>query len=221
MASMLEQLGVTQEQVQEVEPESVYEGKTIPAGLYDAKIDKAFVRKTDKGANMLEVDFIVEVDGKPTTFHYSNCVLSGDEKGNKTTYTDKKTGKEISLPGVQAMTKFLTAIDALDASAQKGQVDWKDNKIEVLAFKGLQGKKLKLGIIQEESLYNGNVTVKNDVKYWLDAEGKNSEGKDLSEKAKESIQKNPIKKLKSTDTSTATPTAGAGTEAAAAAASGW
>jgi len=221
MASMLDQLGVTAEQVQEVEPESVYEGKTIPAGLYDAKIDKAFVRKTDSGANMLEVDFIVEVDGKPTTYHYSNCVLSGDEKGNKTTYTDKNTGKEISLPGVQAMTKFLTAIDSLDAAGQKGQVEWKDQKIEVLAFSGLQGKKLKIGVIQEENLFNGNVTLKNDVKYWLTADGKNSLGKPLAEKAKEAIEKNPIKRLKSSANASNTPAAGAGSEAATAAASGW
>ena len=219
MASMLDQLGVTAQQVQEVEAESVYEGKTIPAGLYDAKVDKAFVRKTDSGANMLEVDFIVEIEDKPTTYHYSNCVLSGDAKGNKTTYTSKQ-GKEVSLPGVVSMTKFLTAIDSLNASASKGTVEFKDKKIEVLAFSGLQGKKLKIGVIQEENLFNGNVSIKNDIKYWLDTEGKNSEGKDLVEKVIESIEKNPLKKLKQTATDTGTTGQG-GSEDAAAQASGW
>lgn len=220
MASMLDQLGVTKEQVQEVEPEAVYESKAIPAALYAAKVDKAFVRKTDSGANMLEVDFVIEVDGKQVTHHYSNCVLSGDQKGNKTTYTDKKSKKEISLPGVQAMTKFLTAIESLDAAATKGQVEWKESKIDVLAFTGLQGKKLMIGVIQEENLFNGNVTVKNDVKYWLDAEGKNSEGKDLKEKVVASLEKNPIKKLKAAQAANGA-TATGGSEAGAAAASGW
>lgn len=220
MASMLDQLGVTKEQVQEVEPEAVYESKAIPSALYDAKVDKAFVRKTDSGANMLEVDFVIEVDGKPITYHYSNCVLSGDQKGNKTTYTDKKTGNEVSLPGVQAMTKFLTAIESLDASATKGQVEWKDSKIEVLAFTGLQGKKLKIGVVQEENLFNGNVTIKNDVKYWVDSEGNNSQGKSLTEKIEESILKNPLRKLKASIGAAGTTVAG-GADATAAASSGW
>ena len=77
MASVMEQLGISKDRVEAIQPEEVYESKTIPAGVYDAELDKAFIRKTDSGANMLEVDFKVEVDGKPVTYHYSNCVMSG------------------------------------------------------------------------------------------------------------------------------------------------
>ncbi len=88
-----------------------------------------------------------------------------------------------------------------------------------MAFTGLQGKKLKLGINQEESFYQGDVLVRNNVKYWLDADGKNSTGDDLTEKVKESLEKHPIKKLRNQPaTSASTTTTGT---TAADVASGW
>ena len=216
--SALEQLGISQETVESVKPEEVYEGKTIPSALYTVAVDKAYIRKTDSGAKMLEVDFIME-DGEP--FHYSTCVLSGDEKGNKSTYTTKQ-GKEVALPGVTSMTKFLTAIDSLNASASVGTVKHKDENIEALCFSGLQGKKLQIGINQEESFYQGDVLLKNDVKYWLDAEGKNASGEDLTEKVKESLEKHPLKKLRAQNKPGATATAGTtGGSEAPKASSGW
>ena len=134
--SALEMLGINQEVLDQVEPEEVYEGSTRPAGLYTVAVDKAYIRKTDSGANMLEIDFTMD---DSTNFHYATCVLSGDEKGNKSTYTSKQ-GKEIALPGVASLTKFLTAIDSLKAAAVKGDVDHKGNKIQALCFSGIQGK---------------------------------------------------------------------------------
>lgn len=216
MASALEQLGIQNEVLEQVQPEEVYEGNTRPSGLYVVAVDKAYVRKTDSGANMLEVDFKME-DG--TDFHYSTCVLSGDEKGNKSTYTTKQ-GKELALPGVVSMTKFLTAIDSVTAPAANGEVEHKGNKIEALCFTGLQGKKLQIGINQEENFYQGDVLVKNDVKYWLDAAGKNSAGEDLSEKVTESLAKHPLKKLK-VSAQTANNAGAAGNAEAPKAGSGW
>ena len=216
--SALELLGISQETVEAVEPEEVYEGSTKPAGLYDAVIDKAYIRKTDSGANMLEVDFKME-DG--SDFHYSTCVLSGDEKGNKSTYTTKQ-GKERPLPGVESMTKFLSAIDSLGAGAAEGDVDHRGNKIKALCFSGLQGKKLKIGVNQEENFYQGDVLVKNDVKYWLDENGKNSAGEDLTEKVTESLAKHPIKKLRQNQgAATASTGTSAATNAKATAQAGW
>ena len=203
----LEQLGINNEVLDQVKPEDVYEGKVIPSALYDAVIDKVYIRKTDSGANMLEVDFNVKIEDDTVPFHYSNCVLSGDEKGNKSTYTSKQ-GNEVALPGVISMTKFLTSIDSLKAPAVQGEVDHKGDKIKALCFTGLQGKKLKIGVIQEENFYQGDITLKNDVKYWLDSEGKNSVGVDLSEKVLESIEKHPLKKLRA---AARTPGAGAST----------
>ena len=215
--SALDMLGISQETVAAVEPEEVYEGGTRDAGLYVVAVDKVYIRKTDSGANMLEADFKLE-DG--SDFHYSTCVLSGDEKGNKSTYTTKQ-GKERALPGVESLTKFLTAIDSLKAPAVKGEVEHFGTKIEALCFTGVQGKKLQIGINQYENFYNGETSVRNDVKYWLDASGKNSAGEDLIEKVTESLTKNPIKKLKaSAGAATSTGTA-AVNGAPAAKESGW
>ena len=217
--SALDMLGIQQEVLAQVAPEEVYEGNTLPAGLYTAVVDKAYIRKTDSGANMLEIDFQLENE---KTFHYSTCVLSGDEKGNKSTYTSKQ-GKEIALPGVVSLTKFLTSIDSISASAAEGEVEHRGkDKIKALCFAGLQGKKLMLGINQEESFYNGDILIKNDVKYWLDAKGENSTGDDLKTKVSESLEKFPLKKLRAPK---GTPAASAGTPPAggseAAAKSGW
>jgi len=208
--SLLSQLGISSEIIDNVEPEAVFEGKTRPSGIYKVVVDKAYIRKTDSGANMLEVDFKME-DG--SDYHYSNCVLSGDQKGNKSTYTSK-AGKEVALPGVVQMTKFLTAIDSMDASAVEGQVVHKDNKITALAFQGIQGKKLTIGMNQEESFYQGETLIKNDIKYFLDADGKNSAGDDLTEKVAESLAKHPIRKLRATPAAapTATTTTSGGSE---------
>lgn len=220
MANIFETLGLDktmQETIkQEVKPEEVYESKTLKAGLYNAVVDKAYVRKTDSGAKMLEIDFNVEKDGQVSTFHYSTAIQSGDAKGNKPTYTDKRTGKEMPLPGFVSMVKFLRAINSEDAETQDATIEGKDGKpMSVKAFTGISGKKLMLGIRQEENLYDGNVTIRNDVQYWLNEEGKNEEGEDLKEKVAEKLAKNPLKKLKNK------PQEQSSTEAAAATASGW
>jgi len=215
--SALDMLGIGKEVLAQVEPEEVYEGSTRAAGLYTVVVDKAYIRKTASGANMLEVDFKME-DG--SDYHYATCVLSGDEKGNKSTYTSKQ-GKEIALPGVASLTKFLTAIDSLNASAAEGDVMHRNDKITALCFAGIQGKKLQIGMNQEESFYQGETLIKNDVKYWLDEAGKNSAGEDLTEKVKESLEKYPLKKLK-VKAGAAAPTTGAPTGGSEAAkASGW
>ena len=143
-----------------------------------------------------------------------------DEKGNKSTYTSKQ-GKELPLPGVQSLTKFLTAIDSIKAPAVKGEVEHFGTKIEALCFTGLQGKKLQIGINQYENFYNGETSVRNDVKYWLDEAGKNSAGEDLAEKVKESLEKNPIKKLKAQAGATASTGATTGGTATAGSENGW
>jgi hypothetical protein len=121
------------------------------------------------------------------------------------------------------MTKFLTAIDSVKAPAAKGEVEYKNEKIEALCFQGLQGKKLQIGVNQEENFYQGDILIKNDVKYWLDANGKNSAGDDLTEKVKESLEKHPLKKLKNAPSASAGTTAQAGTTGGseASAADGW
>lgn len=145
-----------------------------------------------------------------------------DEKGNKSTYTSKQ-GKEVALPGVQSMRHFLDAIGEEDPGATEGDVEHYGDKIKALCLTGIQGKKLKLGINQYENFYNGETSVRNDVKYWMSSNGENKAGEGILDKVTASLDKNPLKKLKG-----GTPTAGvAGNTTAAtganapAAGSGW
>lgn len=216
MATLLSQLDIDKAQIDAIKPEGVSEGFLLPSGMYDAAIDEAYIRKTDSGAKMLEVKFILADE---SGFSWSTCVLSGDEKGNKSTYTTKQN-KEVNLPGVVQMQHFFDAIGVPNPSASQGEVMHRDEKIKALCIEGVQGKKLKLGVNQQENLYNGDVTVRNDVKYWLTENGENSKGEDLLEKAVEALQKNPIKKLKNTPAFN-TPAQTGGTNVAEAAAEGW
>ncbi len=219
MSTLLESLGIQKEEFVNIEPEEVRaEGFLKEAGLYDAMVDKAYIRKTDSGANMLEIDFKLADE---TNFHYSNCVMSGDEKKNKTTYTSKQ-GKEVPLPGVQKMRLFLDAIGSEDPKAVQGEVEHYGDKIKALCIDGLQGKKLKIGLNQYENFYNGETSVRNDIKYFLNENGENKIGDNLIEKVVAALEKNPLKKLKTSTASTgAAPTTGATGGSEAAKSSGW
>lgn len=196
MGNVFEQLGINTDVIEAVKPEEVYEGgNVIEPGLYDAVVDKAFIRKTDSGASMFHLDLNVLVDGEPTTLSYTTAIKSGDEKGNKATYTTNN-GKEVPLPGVVSMVKFLRTIGKEDATTQEATIKFKDNNITVLAFEGLSGKKLKIGVTHEENEWEGNVFLKNNIKYFLKEDGTNDAGENIEEKVIESIKKNPVKKLK-------------------------
>ena len=214
---ILGQLGIEKKQFNEIEEETVREGGTREAGVYDVAVDKAYIRKTDSGANMLEIDFKLADE---TTFHYSTCVLSGDEKGNKSTYTSKQ-GKEIALPGVQSMRHFFDSIEIEDPDATEGEVEHFSTKIKALCLTGIQGKKLKIGINQYENFYNGEVSTRNDVKYWMNAKGENKAGDGILDKVTASLEKNPLKKLKASASAGTTIAGSNAAGAAAAKSSGW
>ena len=216
--TLLGSLGIAKEEFAGIKEEEVREGGTRDAGVYDAAVDKVYIRKTDSGANMLEIDFKFADE---STFHWSTCVLSGDEKGNKSTYTSKQ-GKEVPLPGVQSMRHFLDAIGEEDPKAVQGDVEHFGDKIKALCITGVQGKKLKLGINQYENFYNGEVSTRNDVKYWMNDKGENKAGDGILDKVVASLEKNPLKKLKaSASTGGATVATGTTQGSEAAAKSGW
>jgi len=214
MATLLNQLGIDKKAFDEVEAEEVKEGFLKESGVYDAAVDTAYIRKTPSGANMLEVNFVLQ-DGSP--FNWNTCILSGDEKGNKSTYTSKD-GKELPLPGVSQMKHFLDAVGVQDPAATQGEVKHRDETITALCITGIQGKKLKMGVNQFENEYNGEVNLRNDVKYWMTSDGKNSAGDEILEKVVASLEKNPVKKLKA---KAGAPGAAPAAGAAQATASGW
>ena len=215
MAALFEQLEIPQQQIDEVKAEQAPTSFLVEPGVYIAEVDQAFIRTTDSGARMLEIDFILPNDQK---MHWNTCTQSGDEKGNKTTYTDKN-GKEQPLPGIGQMVNFLNAAKVPNPNAQAGKVKLRDDEIDALLIQGIQGKKLKLGVKQYENEYNGEVSLKNDILKFMDTNGKNKDGETIEEDVISAIEKNPVKRLKKK--AGATTTTQSGNQGSESAPKGW
>ncbi len=199
MAKFSEVGVVNQETYNEV-PEQGLGGGLWTPGVYDVAVEAAYLRKTDSGAKMLELQF-VDADGNK--LYYSTCTHSGDAKGNKETF------------GIHNLKHFLQAIHDEDPDVVEGPVKHKDADINALNFK-VQGKKLKVGVIELETDYNGG-TVKNDIKAFLDSEGKNSKGEYLADDLATKIDEKPRKVEKPRNAAPAASPA----DTAAMASSGW
>ena len=214
------ELGISQETVSEVKPQEVSSGFVLPVGIYDAIVKEVYIRKTEKGANMLQVMFSVPVNGEATDYMYATCVKSGDEKGNKATYTDKNSGKERTLPGVHEMKHFTDACNVEKPEVKTGKVKYMNETIDALCVPGLTGSEIKIALRQEENSYQGDISIKNDLFAFMTKDGKNSAGDDLVEGAQKLIDRSPLKKLKAGASKPAGGTSGAIDENAAKK-SGW
>jgi len=183
--SIFEQLGIAKE-AGEVEAQKISTGGPIDPGVYEARVERAYIRKSDSGARMVEIDFMVKVPNadEPRKFHNSICITAGDAKGNKPTF------------GVHDFKHFLQAIGDTEPETKEVTVDHFGTNTSALAMPKLSGKTLLLGLIHEENDYNNQITIRNAVRAYLDKSGKNSDGDDLKEKLEESIEKAPLKKSK-------------------------
>lgn len=218
------------------ETENVSEGfKQIESGAYKSKIVQAYLRKTDTGAVMFELEVEVGVpgeDGKvePRKLEWSTCVVSGDEKGNKSTWTvtDQHSdsvkkrygvGAEVPLPGIPEVSHLMQSV-GLNIKTEKpepAKVKRGDSEIDAKVFKNLTGKMFTACVRQYENEYNGEVNIKAGIEHFLDIDGKNSKGSYEVEKFQKKIEKSPIKLLKKKQASTNN----SDQQAAVAAASGW
>jgi hypothetical protein len=201
--NLLSELGINKEEYAEaVEQEKDF---LIAPGVHTAEINKVYIRKTDLGAKMLEVEFYVGCK----LLSYSNCVASGDEKGNKTTYTDKTSGKEVALPGVTSMKSFLEAAGSKDgnAEAEVGAIKHRDQNIQALIIKGLSGTSMKIAVQNYENEWNDEISERNDIIGFMDLDGKNAKGEEKEEGYAKRIAKKPLRTLKKS-AAPATPKAG-------------
>jgi len=173
---------------------TIPEYKPVEAGVYEVAVEKAYLRTTDNGATMLELDFVEVVPDNPLGgrhIRWSTAVKSGNSKGNKATYTSKN-GKEVPLPGV-VIAKAL--FDAADVSMTTKPVDTKlehaGNIINARVFPQLENKKVCIAVQQYEDEYNGELRTKIDVKdvFKCSNEEKKKKWKDF-------LERNPIRKLK-------------------------
>jgi hypothetical protein len=178
---LLEELKIDEKDYNEI-PEQTAGGNLWEPGVYDVIVDKAYIRKTESGAKMLEVDLLGEDGSK---MHYSTCTHAGDLKKNKETF------------GIHAMKHFLEAIGTPNPDVSVATVKHKDANIEALAMTNVQGKKLKVGVIEVEGEFNGNQYVKNSISAFMDKNGKNSKGSEIAEDVAARILRNPRKIEKS------------------------
>lgn len=200
--------------LEDVQAESVSTGGTLESGLYTVAVKQCYLRKTDSGAVMLELE--TETQDELKVF-WSTCVKSGDAKGNKATYTNK-SGQEQILPGVsQAIHLFQACgLDLTTEEPIESKVERRDTVIDAKVFKAITGKKFMACVRQYENEYNGDINIKYDIENFLDVDGKNSKGELLSDKFLEKIEKSPIKLLKK-----AKATQASSADAAVVASSGW
>jgi hypothetical protein len=207
-------LDIDESLLNDVKAEEVVSGSgVLDSGIYAVKVTQAFLRQTESGAVMLEMQGKTESDA---SVFYSTCVKSGDAKGNKATYTDKK-GNEQLLPGIVSLKHLFSAVglDIKTESPEPAKVLFKDAEIDAKVFKGLKDKKFKACVRQYENEYNGDINIKYDIENFLDVNGNNSDGVSMEDKFLAKIEKSPIKLLKKAKAPTNA------TADAAAAASGW
>lgn len=192
---LLSEMGVDTSTEEMSSAQKVVSGGIIPPGVYKMQIERAFISKSSGGAAKANVDFIYKKEnGEDGKFFYGQYISSGDEKGNKTTYTDKTTGQERTLPGMIDFNHLLQAAGQPDPEVKKATIEMFNEQVEVKALPTLTGVELTVGLRGEYDDYKEKDV--NFAEAFLDKDGKNSEGTDLLEVLTEKIKKAPMKKPK-------------------------
>jgi hypothetical protein len=203
MASVFEVLGIEKSTIDAVKEQKASTSTVLTPAVYDVSIVKSFIRKTDSGAQMLETTYALE-DG--ATFDISVC-------------TGKKDGT-VNTGGFADMKHLFDAAGEPDPAAIMGKEKWKDSDIDVIGMPSLTGKRLKIGIRNEQGEYNGSSTLKNLVSAYITTAGKNAKGEVILDDVIANIQRNPVKVSKQ-KVVTGSVAAATSVDAAAAANAGW
>jgi len=215
--------GVDTNQLEQEEKQKLEDQKkfgAVTSGIYNAVIEKAFLSKSDSGATAFEIEAKSFLDdgSEGKTIFAQFWIKSGDEKGNKTTYTTKD-GKERLLPAwtqvnhlLAVAGKKLEDLNPKDATIQRG-----DTTIKVKALEELTGTKTKIVIQQYENEYDNEISIRYKIRDFLNLDGTDIHGKeDAEERWKKTLEKTPVRKLRNTSTQSSESK-----EEAKAATSGW
>jgi hypothetical protein len=141
----------------------------LPTGIYSGKLKLVYLDESQGGAKNVNIRFITP-DGQE--HRETIYITSGRAKGQKTTYTDRRTGKERPLPGYSLVDEICIAATGNNLASQTSEAKkvkiWDyDAKEEVVAERqvitSLLGQDIQLGIqhIRE------NKNVKNDNNQWV------------------------------------------------------
>lgn len=155
---MFNQMNQDAQKMETVVEKDSFGGNLQPTGLQKAVIDIAYVTNSAKSnAAMFNIVFKTD-DG--ATLRMSECIISGDEKGNKPYYIDKKTKKEVPLPGFTTISTICTLLigkglnEFTDADAVVKTIKLYDSKqskevpTDVKVIEALCGKKVQIGVLQ-------------------------------------------------------------------------
>ena len=180
---------------QATEKADSYEPAELPdPGIIPVVIKSAYLRNDyDSSAESFNVEFEYAPE---KTFTWTTFIRSGDAKGNKTTYTNKK-GEEVPLPGVVDVNRLFTAlgIKMSDVQPTEAKMEIFGETKNVKYFKDLAGKKLMIALKHEENEYEGNISMRPLIIGFMNEAGL-YKGEDVREKFSKQIEKSPVKKLK-------------------------
>jgi len=168
----------------------------VESEVAKVKVDSAYLTKSQGGALAFNIKFVKE---NGSFIDMQEWIKSGDEKGNKSTYTDKKTGSERPLPGVNNMLHFLKIVgeDIKSIGEPKTftmKVFGKNEGVKV--FEKLRGKTLIVANQAYEDDYNDEIKTRTKVVEFMDLEGKNYKGKERKQYWEDKFVKEPVKLLK-------------------------
>jgi len=161
----------------------------IDSGVYAAEIKNSFIRKTDSGASMWEVELYLP-DGDRTLF-YSTAVKS---RTGSATFT--KNNKTFLLPGLQELIRYERVTTGNESiEGEDGKVKFRDDTIGAFILKETIGLKVLVGVRQYENFYNGTTSIRNMISHWMAPDGTGDNGENIAEDVAAFLARNPIKRL--------------------------
>jgi hypothetical protein len=179
---------------------SNYEAVT---GTYVAKIKKAFGFQSDSGAKAVRIEFDLTQDQEtgeelenPISYKEDFYIVSGDEKGNKTTFTTKK-GKEVPLPAWGVLKSIAKSAGFDLKKAFENTVDAKEqvyaDEQTVAGMPDIKGV-LIIGLKKNHDTYNDDIG--SEIGSTLPIEAKDDEVQELVATIKKYNDKFKIKEKK-------------------------
>jgi len=166
----------------------------IKSEVLKVKIERAFIRRHESGAMSFNLEFKTEND---RTIFAQEFIQSGEEKGLKSTYTDK-TGQERLLPGllnIMDMCKVV-GVDFKSLKPKDGVIEIAGKKVQIKYFDELMGKTLMIANQAYEDDYNNELKVKTKVVKFMDEKGNDKNGNPVADKYIKKFEKTPVVGLK-------------------------
>jgi len=114
----------------------------LESGIYETKIDLAYLGKSKGGAMSLTLHFKTADDKQ---LRQSLWITSGDAKGNKNTYINKKTNEVHLLPGMNQANH----ISLLATGKELSELDTEEKVIKLYDFDAKEEIPTKVDVITE------------------------------------------------------------------------